>query len=329
MESIQIHKDLPNASVISLGTWAIGGWLWGGTDKKDSIATIHKAFDMGINIIDTAPVYGFGKAEELVGDALRDLPRDKVLIATKVGLQWLENNKVVRNCTKARLVQELDDSLRRLGTDYIDVYQVHWPDTLVPFEETAEAMNSFLTSGKVRAIGVSNYSIDQMERFKTKCDIHTTQPPYNIFERDIEKEILPYSKKNKMTTLAYGALCRGLLSGRMRKDTKFEGDDLRNVDPKFQQPRYEEYLRAVDNLNTYAQTRFKQNVLTLAVRWVIDRGQTIALWGARNPDQLLPAAEVMKFKLTTEDYVNIHKIVSDSLSDPIGPEFMAPPLRKA
>src|ERR1700720_1358570 len=232
----------------------MGGWMWGGTDQRESVATIHAALHQGINLIDTAPVYGFGASEEIVGAALVGV-RSHTVIATKVGLES-RDGKIYRNATRARIMQEIDDSLRRLRTDYIDIYQVHWPDPLVPVEETAEAMRALYEQGKIRAIGVSNFSVAQMERFRKVAPLHVLQAPYNLFERAIEAEILPYCRANGIVTLGYGALCRGLLSGRMRPDTKFEGDDLRRIDPKFQAPRFTQYLDAVRQLDYLAQRRF-------------------------------------------------------------------------
>src|SRR6202043_2866694 len=172
-------------------------------------------------------------------------------------------------------------------------YQVHWPDPLVPVEETAEAMRSLLEQGKVGAIGVSNFSVAQMERFRQVAPLHVLQPPYNLFERGIEAQILPYCRANKIATLGYGALCRGLLSGRMRPDSAFEGDDLRRIDPKFQPPRFAQYLNAVQQLEDLAQKRYGKHVMDLAVRWVLDTpGITAALWGARHPVELEAVAGV-------------------------------------
>src|SRR6202171_1828894 len=214
-------------SRVALGTWAMGGWMWGGSNDGESIATIRAALDQGINLIDTAPVYGFGRSEEIVGKAIADAGlRSRAVIATKVGLEWYDG-KFYRNAARDRIRREVDDSLRRLRTDYIDIYQVHWPDPLVPIEETAEAMQNRDVQGKIRAIGVSNFSVAQMKRFRQVAPLHVLQPPYNLFERVIEAEVLPYCRANNIATFGYGALCRGLLSGRMQADTTFEGDDLR------------------------------------------------------------------------------------------------------
>jgi aryl-alcohol dehydrogenase-like predicted oxidoreductase len=323
MEHLKIAGLPFDASRIALGTWAIGGWMWGGSDEKDAIATIHHALDLGINLVDTAPVYGFGHSEEIVGKALEGR-RDKALIATKVGLEWRDDN-ILRNSSPARLRKELEDSLKRLKTDVIDIYQVHWPDESVDFEETAKTLEAFRREGKIRAIGVSNYAPEQMDRFQKAAKIATVQPPYNLFERNIEEDVLPYAKKHGIVVLAYGALCRGLLSGKIKADTTFEGDDLRNNDPKFQAPRRAQYLAAVEALETLAAERFGKSVLALAVRWILDRGDTIALWGARHPAQLDAVGDVVGWHIDDATMKEIDAILAEAITDPVGPEFMAPP----
>lgn len=327
MERINLPGSDLRVSRVGLGTWAVGGWLWGGTDDAASIETIRAAVDKGINLIDTAPVYGFGRSEEIVGRAVALGSRSEVVIATKAGLQW-EGERIFRNGSAARLRREVEDSLRRLQTDYIDIYQVHWPDPLVPVEETAECMKALYEEGKIRAIGVSNYSPEQMERFRAVAPLHTSQPPYNLFERGIEQDVLPYCQAHGIATVTYGALCRGLLSGRMRADTHFEGDDLRNMDPKFKAPRYNHYLEAVDRLDQYARHRFGKGVIHLALRWLLDRGVSVALWGARRPGQLQAADEVSDWSLDAAALVEIDRILDETVTDPVGPEFMAPPARE-
>ena len=324
-EFVEIHETEIKVSRVALGTWAMGGWMWGGTNQRESVATIHAALQQGINLIDTAAVYGFGVSEETVGVALEGM-RSRAVIATKTGVEWREG-KVFRNATRARILKEADDSLRRLRTDYIDIYQVHWPDPLVPVEETAEAMRSLYEQGKIRAIGVSNFSVAEMERFRRVAPLHVVQPPYNLFERAIEAEILPYCRANHIATFGYGALCRGLLSGRMRPDTTFQGDDLRRIDPKFQAPRFAQYLEAVRQLDEFAQRRFQRRVIHLAVRWMLDQGISVALWGGRRPDQVQAALGVSGWSLNRADREQIERIVNTTITDPVGPEFMAPPQR--
>ncbi|HET7065772.1 MAG TPA: aldo/keto reductase, partial [Rudaea sp.] len=320
--------DIPQTSLrvsrVALGTWAMGGWMWGGTDERDSIATIRAALDQGITLIDTAPAYGFGTSEEIVGKALDNAGlRSQAIVATKVGLEW-RDGKMYRNATRARIMREIDESLRRLRTDYIDIYQVHWPDPLVPVEETADAMRTLYDQGKIRAIGVSNFSVAQIKRFREVAPLHVLQPPYNLFERGIEAEILPYCRAHDIATFGYGSLCRGLLSGRMRADTTFTGDDLRRVDPKFQPPRFAQYLAAVEQLDQLARQRFRRRVIQLAVRWVLDQGISVALWGGRHPDQLLATLGVSGWSLDAATRAKIDRILSETISDPVGPEFMAP-----
>jgi len=324
-EFVEIPGADMKASRVALGTWAMGGWMWGGTDRRESIDTVRAALDQGINLIDTAPIYGFGVAEEIVGAAIATR-RDQVLVATKTGVEW-RGGQVYRNASRDRILLEVDDSLRRLRTDYIDIYQVHWPDPLVPVEETAEAMYSLYQQGKIRAIGVSNFSVAQMERFRTVAPLHVVQAPYNLFERGIEADVLPYCLMNDIVTLGYGALCRGLLSGRMRADTLFPADDLRNIDPKFQRPRFAQYLSAVEKLDQLAHRRYHCGVIQLAVRWMLDQGISVALWGARHPDQLNASVTVSSWSIGATDRERIQRILIASITDPVGPDFMAPPQR--
>jgi aryl-alcohol dehydrogenase-like predicted oxidoreductase len=326
MEYIPIKGTNLTASRIALGTWAIGGWMWGGTDEAESIRTIHAALDKGINLIDTAPVYGFGVSEEIVGKAIEQRGhREKVVIATKVGLEW-HNGSVSRNSSRARIRQEVQDSLRRLRTDYIDIYQVHWPDLSVPIEETARTMQELFKEGLIRAIGVSNYSPDEMERFMSASELHVVQSPYNLFEREIDRDVLPYVREKNLSALAYGPLCRGLLTGKMRPDTTFSGDDLRKSDPKFQPPRFTQYLNAVQQLDDLAQKIHGKHAMDLAVRWVLDTpGIASALWGARHPRELEAVAGALDWKLDADTRAAIDQILRQTIADPVGPEFMAPP----
>jgi aryl-alcohol dehydrogenase-like predicted oxidoreductase len=330
MELATIPDSQLRPSRIALGTWAIGGWMWGGTDDAQAVATIKSAVDRGITLIDTAPAYGFGHAEELVGQALAESGvRDKVFIATKVGLDW-NNGKVFRNASRARIQKEVEDSLRRLRTDVIDLYQLHWPDPKTPIEETAEAMLDLYRAGKIRTIGVSNCSVAQMREFRAIASLNTAQPPYNLFERGAEADILPYCRANDIATLAYGPLCRGLLAGRITQDTRFNGDDIRGQDPKFQVPRLSQYVAAVTQLDRFARDNYGKRVIHLAMRWVLDREWTTsALWGARRPEQLDAVSEIAGWKLDASAMREIDRIVAACVKQPVGPEFMAPPDRLA
>ncbi len=327
MEQIGIGRSGLRSSRIALGTWAIGGWMWGGTDEADSIATIHRAVEQGVTLIDTAPVYGFGRSEEIVGKALaRGGLRNRVLIATKAGLAW-KDGRVYRDSRASRIREEVDASLRRLRTDRIDLYQVHWPDPNTMIGDTALALESLRAQGKIRAIGVSNFLPPQMSEFRAFAHLDAVQPPYNLFEREIEHNVMRYAKRTCLAVLCYGALCRGLLSGRMTADTRFDGDDLRTLDPKFQGERFQRHLDAVQALSTLARERFGKSVLALAIRWILDQGPTIALWGARKPAQLDAIGEIEGWHIDDAARAEIDLILARYVGDPIPPDFMAPPTR--
>jgi aryl-alcohol dehydrogenase-like predicted oxidoreductase len=328
-ETTRIPDTDLEPSRIGLGTWAIGGWMWGGTDEAESVRTIHAALEKGVSLVDTAPVYGMGRSEEIVGRALAEGGRrEGVVLSTKTGLEWL-GEQPFRNATSTRILMEIDDCLRRLRTDRIDIHHVHWPDPLVPIEETAGAMKQILDAGKIRAVGVSNFSLEQIERFRAECPLHVVQPPYNLFERGIEEALLPHVREQGIATLTYGALCRGLLSGKMSAGRDFRGDDLRQDDPKFAEPRFGQYLEAVGKLDRLAGDMFGKRVIHLALRWLLDRpGVGVALWGARRPDQLEPIDGVWDFRLDESAMAEIDRILAETIQDPVGPEFMAPPTRE-
>ena len=316
-------------SRIGLGTWAIGGLEWGNVPDEAAIATILSAVDREINFIDTAPIYGRGHAEEIVGKAMRAHGRrDAFFVATKAGLEWNERG-VFANSTAPRLRQELQGSLRRLGTDFVDLYQLHWPDTLVPVAEVAGLFAQFQREGKVRAIGVSNFSVAQMQEFRSFAPLASNQPPYNLFEREIDGSVLPWCETNGVTVLTYSSLCRSLLGGRVHRGMKFDEKDIRSVDPKFQEPRFSQYLTAVERLGEFARTRYDKSVVELAARWVLDRpGVSVALWGAKRPDQLDAIAGVVGWNLDAAAMAEIDRIVAESVADPVGPEYLTPKVRE-
>jgi aryl-alcohol dehydrogenase-like predicted oxidoreductase len=316
-------------SRVGLGTWAIGGSEWGAVPEDAAIATCLSAIERGVNFIDTAPIYGKGRAEEIIGKAMRAHGRrDAFFIATKAGLEWNERG-VFANSTAARLRREIEDSLRRIGTDCIDLYQIHWPDTRLPVAEVAGVLAGFQREGKVRAIGVSNFSAAQMKEFQSVVPLASDQPPYNIFEREIDSDTLPWCAANDVAVLTYSSLCRSLLGGRLHRGFEFESGDIRAVDPKFQEPRFSQYMNAVERLTALARQRFGKSVAQLAVRWVLDRpGVSVALWGAKRPDQLDPVAGVMGWKLDSGTMAEIDRIVAESVTDPVGPEYLTPLVRE-
>ncbi len=322
-------------SRIGLGTWALGGLEWGAIPESQAIDTLLSAVASGINFIDTAPIYGHGRSEQLIGKAMRvHGRREDFFLATKAGLDWGEGGRsaIVANLSRQRLERELDASLRRLDTDHIDLYQAHWPDPLVPVEETAEILAGFLRSGKVRALGVSNFSVEQMQRFRSIAPLVSNQPPYNLFERAIDvtiqpgEAVRPWCAAHSVALICYSPLCRSLLGGRLHAGLVF--DDIRRVDPKFQPPRFAQYLAAVDRLAAFARERYHKSVAELAVRWVLDRpGISVALWGAKNPAQLETALGVPGWQLDAEAMAAIDQIVAECVTDPVGPEYLTPGTR--
>ncbi|VVM08487.1 methylglyoxal reductase [Methylacidimicrobium cyclopophantes] len=313
-------------SRIGLGTWVIGGWMWGGADEGEAIAAIETAIDGGICFVDTAPVYGFGRAEEIVGKAIRRVGRDKVVIATKAGLEWNEREEIRRNSSPERLRREIEESLRRLGIDSIDLYQIHWPDPRVPIESTAQTLLSFRSQGKIRALGVSNFSPNQMDAWRKAAPLHTDQPPYNLFERGIERDVLPYCRENGIGVVAYGVLCRGLLTGKFQRHQVFGTGDIRCRDPKFQGEAFLRSLSAVDDLRLLAQAR-GWTLPQLAAKWALQQpGISLVLWGARTPKQISDAIQLPSSPLSDRELAEIDRILERRIPEPIGPEFLAPPL---
>jgi aryl-alcohol dehydrogenase-like predicted oxidoreductase len=328
METTEIGTSGITASRVALNTRALGGWTWGGNtaDLKYSISTIRLAIERGITLIDTAPVYGFGLAERIVGTVLAGGLRDRAIIATQGGLQW-RDGKVRRDSSPAHIRKEVEQSLRRLRTDHIDLYQMQSPDPLVPICETAQTLALLLGEGKIRAIGVSNYLPAQMDEFRQAAPIHAIRTRYNLFERGIQSGALQYARRHEMAVLCHGVLCRGLLTGMITPSTQFNGEDLRRSDPRFQEPRFSEYLSAVASLNRYARECYGLRVSDLALRWVLDQANTIALWDARRPEQLDPVDAAMWWKLDELAKRHIENVIRHTVRHPIGPEFAAPPSR--
>ena len=322
-------------SRIGLGTWEIGSLDWGAIPDDVAIATCLGALERGINLIDTAPIYGRGRSEEIIGRAMREHGRrGEFYIATKAGLEWNERG-VYSNSTAPRLRAELEGSLRRLGTEYVDLYQIHWPDTRTPIAETAALLGDFQREGKVRALGVSNFSVAQMEEFRAVAPLSSNQPPYNIFDRSIDEaraaavSIREWCAQTGVSILTWSTLCRSLLAGRVTRGMSFAEGDIRRVDPKFQEPRFSQYMTAVERIAALARERYGKSILELAVRWALDRpGVSVALWGARRPDQLDAVAGVMGWKLDVETMTEIDRIVAESITDPVGPEYLTPKARE-
>ena len=321
MEKRKLGSSDIEVSAVGLGCWAIGGWQWGGTDDEKAIAAIRKAIDVGMVLIDTAPIYGFGHSEEIVGKAIEGR-RDEVVLATKCGLLWEhptrkprfvdeDGNEVFGDLTKQSVLKEAEDSLRRLNTDHIDIYQCHRPDELTPAEETMEALNLLLKQGKIRAIGTSNFSVDQMETFREQGPVHSEQPRFSMLDRTIEPEILPYCIKNGMGILAYSPLERGLLTGKVTLDRKFRRGDHRPDEPWFQKKNLKRALDFLEKLKPIAAHHGK-TLAQLAANWVICReGITSALVGARTPEQVVENSGAADWRLTGEEMRLIDQYVEE------------------
>lgn len=327
MEKVRFGNTDLEVSVIVLGTWVTGGWAWGGADEEESRRTILKALELGINFIDTAPVYGFGQSEEIVGQAIRQWgDQNEVIIATKCGLEWDERQNIRRNASPQRIEYEVDQSLRRLGVDRIDLYQIHWPDLSVPFEESMETMLKLQQSGKIRYVGLSNFNREQMESCLKVGPVHSLQPPYNIFERDAENDLLPFCVENNIATLTYGGLCRGLLTGKFSGNEEFPRGDLRRADPKFKPDRFKQYVNAVEDFRKIA-ARYGKSPAQFALRWALQqRGVTTVIAGARTARQVEDNCGVSDWQISSEHLAAVENILAKRIKTPVGPEFMAPRL---
>jgi len=311
-------------SPLVLGTWVTGGWAWGGSDEKESTDAIIRALELGVNFIDTAPVYGFGKSEEIVGRALRQWGRDGVVVATKCGLEWDEKERIRRNASPERIAREVDDSLRRLGIDRIDIYQIHWPDPNTPFEKSIEALLKARDQGKIRYIGVSNFNHDQLREISQAGPVISLQPPYNMFEREAEKEILPYCRDNRVATLVYGGLCRGLLTGKFTGTEQFPRGDLRRADPKFKPDRFKKYVKAAADIKKLAAT-YGKTCAQFALKWALQQpGVTCVIAGARTAQQAEDNSGATGWTIAPEHLDKVEKILARHIAEPIGPGFMAP-----
>ena len=324
-EKIRFGKTDLQVSPLVLGTWVTGGWAWGGSDEKESLAAILRSLELGINFLDTAPVYGFGKSEEIVGQAIKQWGREKVVVATKCGLEWDDKQRIRRNSSPGRILQEVDDSLKRLGVDCIDLYQIHWPDPATAFEDSMKAMLKVQELGKIRYIGVSNFGLDQLERIMRHGDVYSLQPPYNMFEREAQKDLLPFCLENGVATLAYGGLCRGLLTGKFKGDERFPKGDLRRADPKFKPDQFKKYVRTVDAIKPIAAS-YGKSPAQFALRWALHQpGITCVIAGARTAKQAEDNAGAFGWTIRPEDLRRVGEILEAKIQKPLSPEFMAPP----
>jgi aryl-alcohol dehydrogenase-like predicted oxidoreductase len=317
MQYTQLGERGPRVSRIAFGNWSAGG-DWGGVDRNAAIAAMRQALHLGITFFDTARAYGFGSAEELLGEALRpeiQSARDTIVIATKGGLRN-EGGLPVRDSSPAALRRDLEASLRSLGTDFVDLYQVHWPDPATPIAETAETLDAFVREGKARYVGVSNYDAREMTAFQQVRPIDALQPPYHLFRRDIEKSILPFAQEHGIGVLVYGPMAHGLLSGRMTETTTFAPDDWRSKSDMFAGDAFRRNLAIVRRLDELASER-GVTVAQLAIGWTLANPAVgVAIVGARNPEQIRQTAPAADIQLSPQDLAQIERIVRDEI--PVG-----------
>ncbi len=316
MEYRKIGGSALELSVITFGAWAAGGWMWGGTERKDAINAIQASYDLGVTSIDTAPAYGQGASEEIIGEAIKSMPRDKVQILTKYGLRWdlqkgefyfkSKNNAgqdidIYKYSGKESIIEECEKSLSRLGTDYIDLYQIHWPDKTTAIAETMEAVAQLQKQGKIRYAGVCNYNAELLDEAQQYINIISNQVPYSMVKRDIEQTTVPYCIENNISILAYSPLERGLLTGKLKPGHQFaEGDHRANLyffaDENIK--RTSEFLQRIKHLADEKGASLSQ----LVTRWTVEQpGITIALVGARNAEQAVQNAKATNIKLSKQE----------------------------
>src|SRR3954465_1437726 len=315
MDYTTLGKTDMRVSRICFGTWQFGG-DWGSTEEREASEAIRRALDLGINFFDTAQGYGFGASERLLGHALGPElrgSREDAVVATKGGLRPRGGGGVERDSSPAWIREGVESSLRALGVDYIDLYQVHWPDPDTPFAETGSALASLLDEGKIRHVGVSNFSAAQIDELSQTLPVESAQPPYHLFRRDIEADLLPYCQEHDVGVLAYSPLAHGLLTGKFGEDTSFPDDDWRSGSDVFQGDEYRRNLEVVRELGRYAEER-GWTVTQLAVAWVLAQPAVhCAIVGARRPDHIEGSAPAADITLGDEDLQAIERIMEGAV----------------
>jgi aryl-alcohol dehydrogenase-like predicted oxidoreductase len=325
MQNVQLGKTDLSITPLAFGAWAIGGWMWGGADKADAIEALEVSIERGMTSIDTAPVYGFGQSEEIVGEVIRG-KRDRVEILTKYGMTWeseqgkfyfdsLDNRgkpvKIYKYASKDQVIKECEDSLRRLRTDYIDLYQIHWPDPTTPVEETMEAVDQLIRQGKIRAAGVCNYDVPLSKSAHDSLLLASNQVPYSMVRRDIEEELVPWCIDHSVSILAYSPLQRGLLTGKIKPGYEFASGDNRPDTPYFQPENIERVNRFLDQLRPIAEEK-SASLAQVVIRWTLAQpGITVALVGARNRKQVEENIGAMDFELEYADVKKINEFLSE------------------
>ena len=316
MKQQQLGKDGPELTEIGLGAWAIGGpwqWGWGPQDDRDSITTIQKALELGVNWIDTAPVYGLGHSEEVVAQAVAG-KRHQVFIATKCGLVWDDRGRIRNNNRPESIRRECEASLKRLNTDYIDLYQIHWPDPDTPVEDSWGEMVRLKEEGKVRYIGVSNFGVELLEKCEAIYHVNSLQPPYSLVHRlrypEVEQEILPWCQRHGVGVIVYSPLQNGLLTGKFSRERleQLPPDDWRRRSEFFQEPFFSQILEFVAALKPIAK-KYGKTLTELAIAWVLQNpAVTAAIVGARRPDQVVEQVGASGWRLDADDMQTIESL---------------------
>lgn len=300
--------------------------MWGGADRRQAVKAIHKAVDLGITTIDTAPVYGMGTSEEITGEAARELSRDKIQLLSKYGLVWegtrgalhIKDSKhqgrsydVYRYAAASSVRKECEDSLRRLKTDYIDLYQIHWPDPTTPIDETMEAVSRLIKEGKVREAGVCNYSVGEMKEAQQALPLASNQVPYSMVNRGIEKELVPHCLESGAGILAYSPLQRGVLTGKFREDHRFNEGDSRPQTPFFKPENIARINAFLEKIKPMAEEK-RATIAQLVLRWTINQpGITAALAGARDASQAEQNAKAVDISLTADETGRINSLLAE------------------
>ena len=311
MEKIRLGITALEVTPLALGTWQLGG-EWGDFDQREAVATIRRARELGMNFFDTAQAYGFGASERLLGEALRDdlrQQRDEIVIATKGGLRMTDDG-MVRDSSPQWLREGVEQSLRALDIEHIDLYQVHWPDPDVPFAETAGALKELVDEGKIGHVGVSNFDVEQIDDFARRRPVETVQPPYHLFRRGIEGDLLPYAQEHDIGVLVYGPLAHGLLTGALREDTEFAPDDWRSHSEVFSGDSYRRNLQTVQELERFARDR-GHSVSQVAIAWTLaNPAVDVAIVGSRRASHLEDSVGALAVELGDEDLAEIERIMA-------------------
>ena len=322
MKQVRLGRSGLTVSRLAFGTWQLGG-EWGATDERQAIDAIRRAADRGVTLFDTAQGYGFGASERLLAKALDGRARDEIVLATKGGLRPAGRG-VARDASPAWIRKGVDESLEALGTDYIDLYQLHWPDPATPLEDTAAALAELVSLGKIRHVGVSNFDVAHMQAFDAILPVETLQPPYHLFRRGIEETILPFTAANNIGVLVYGPLAHGLLGGRLGPDTVFPARDWRASSNVFRGDAYWRNLAAVSKLQGLATRELGVSVSQLAVAWTLaNPAVQVAIVGTRDASHVDEAVAATGIELDSDVLHEIDEIMRDAVPvDGPTPEHM-------